>query len=126
MNKLTSGKPKKSPQGTTKCYRCLASHHPQSCPFIKYRCNNCSKIGHLQRACDPSCSKGKKNLFEKSQGQGRGYDRWRGGKNKNSPGGTHMVDNEGSNDYCEYIETVNLGSLYATNNNQTDKACKFL
>ena len=37
-----------------------------------------------------------------------------------------MVDNEGSNDYCEYIETVNLGSLYATNNNQTDKACKFL
>ena len=37
-----------------------------------------------------------------------------------------MVDNEGNNDHSEYIETVNLGSLCATNNNQTDKgsACK--
>ena len=37
-----------------------------------------------------------------------------------------MVDNEGSNDYSEYIETVNFRSLNATNKNQTDKgsACK--
>lgn len=96
-----------------------SAHDPRSCPYIKYQCRGCSKIGHLQRACDPSRSKGKRNQ------RGRGGDRGRG-SNKNTPGGTHMVDNDESKHYSEYVETVNVGSLYATNDNQNypEKVCK--
>ena len=85
---------KKSQREAPKCYRCLGSHDPRSCPYIKYQCRGCSKFGCLQRARDPSRSKGKKSQQGKSKGYGKGFDRGRGfrGIDKNKPGGTHMVD----------------------------------
>ena len=95
---------------------------PKSRPYIKYQCRNCSKIGHLQRACDPSRSKGKKNQQGKWKGDGKGFDRRRGFRviNKNKPGGARMVDIDESKIYSDYVETVNAGSLYATRDNQND------
>ena len=62
VNKVGLEKNNKKPQrDAPKCYRCLGSHDPKICPYIKYQCRGCSKIGHLQRACDPSRSMGKKN-----------------------------------------------------------------
>ena len=129
VNKVGLEKNKKKPQREApKCYRCLGSHDPKSCPYIKYQCRGCSKFGHLQRACNPSREKGKKNEQGKSKGDGKGFDRGRGfrGIEKNKPGGTHMVDIDESKTYSDYIETVNAGSLYATKDNQNDpeKVCK--
>lgn len=126
LNKIFLEKHSKKPQREApKCYRCLGSHDPRSCPYIKYQCRGCSKIGHLQRACDSSRSKGKKNQQGKFQGYGKGCDRGRG-TNKNKPGGTHMVDIDESKNYSDYVETVKVGSLYATNDNQNDpeNVCK--
>ena len=129
VNKVGLEKNNKKPQrDAPKCYRCLGSHDPKICPYIKYQCRGCSKIGHLQRACDPSRSKGKKNRQGKSKGDGKGFDRGRGfrGIEKSKPGGTHMVDIDESKIYSDYIETVNAGSLYATKDNQNnpEKVCE--
>ena len=38
--------------GTTTCYRCgKGTHRPAQCPFVKARCCNCGKIGHIRQAC---------------------------------------------------------------------------
>ena len=129
VNKVGLQKNNKKPQrDAPKCYPCLGSHDPKICPYIKYQCRGCSKIGHLQRACDPSRSMAKKNQQRKSKGDGKGFDRGRGfrGIKKNKPGGTRMVDIDESKIYSDYIETVNAGSLYATqyNQNNPEKVCK--
>ncbi|XP_040067033.1 uncharacterized protein LOC120840511 [Ixodes scapularis] len=33
------------------CFRCGAPHHESSCPFRKYKCRACRRVGHLARAC---------------------------------------------------------------------------
>ena len=33
------------------CFRCTGSHLANNCKYKYYKCNNCSKIGHLSRAC---------------------------------------------------------------------------
>ena len=117
VNKVSLEKNNKKPQREApKYYRCLGSHDPKSCPYIKYQWRGCSKIGHLQRACDPSRSKGKKNQQGKSKGDGKEFDRGRGFRG---------IDDE-SKTYSDYIDTVNASSLYATKDNQNnpEKVCK--
>ena len=33
-----------------KCYRCNGQHNPKGCPFIKEKCNQCGKVGHIRKA----------------------------------------------------------------------------
>lgn len=35
----------------TDCSRCGAAHDATTCPFRKYRCRACKKVGHLARVC---------------------------------------------------------------------------
>jgi len=34
-----------------KCYRCGRNHNPNKCWYKKAKCNNCKRIGHIDRAC---------------------------------------------------------------------------
>ncbi|XP_049522588.1 uncharacterized protein LOC119449072 [Dermacentor silvarum] len=37
--------------GSTECFRCGSAHAAATCPFRKYRCRACKKVGHLARVC---------------------------------------------------------------------------
>ena len=41
----------------SKCYRCNGQHNPKVCPFIKEKCYQCGKVGHIRKACRQKVNK---------------------------------------------------------------------
>ena len=41
----------------SKCYRCNGQHNPKGCQFIKEKCYQCGKVGHIRKTCLQKASK---------------------------------------------------------------------
>ena len=41
----------------SKSYRCNRQHNPKVCPFIKEKCYQCGKVGHIRKACRQKANK---------------------------------------------------------------------
>lgn len=59
-----SGKTKVSAQ--QQCCRCGKPHHPVNCWYKNYKCNKCSKVGHLKVMCKYEDHQTKTNFVEAS------------------------------------------------------------
>ena len=53
-----SGKPSGA-RNSVKCGRCLGSHGSSKCPFIRSKCYNCGKVGHIRVGCRQQVSNNK-------------------------------------------------------------------
>ncbi|XP_048249134.1 uncharacterized protein K02A2.6-like [Haliotis rufescens] len=82
-----------------KCDRCGGSNHVSSqCYYKNAVCNNCNKVGHIQRACR---SRSAMNDRSSGRGHSRGRDRGRcHGR------GTHYKDNRSSTNHAYRIDDV--------------------
>ncbi len=75
VNRLSRGKETKQnkPKGKS-CFRCNGNHDPDACFHKTKKCNACSKIGHLARACrtkPPSGQRDKKG--DRNHKKGKSY-----------------------------------------------------